>query len=195
MNRRKKIEYETTTKTACLKDLAIDREGGVAAHTFIGGDTIRSNDYLIPFGAIFYQVVKTNLVEDYIDDLTCDRDDPPPPPRIVGAYNITINEGIGIDLREGVSAVDGFGNLLEYQVEPTEIEECDVGVHNVIYTTTDSYGQTTTLVRKVTIRQIDNPTINGLTDIVVEPNEEFNPLDGVTAVDGNGNPVEVEIKE
>lgn len=112
-------------------------------------------------------------------------------PIINGVNDVTIKQGVGIDLTEGVTAsVDGKD--IEFTVDPTEIAKCEVGVHDVTYTATNKK-KTTTVVRKVTIETIDNPTIEGLSDIEVEVGEEFDPLEGVTAKDGNGNDVEVEI--
>lgn len=191
---KKKLYYRTTTKTKCLEDVAIDKAGGQAALTFKAEDKIKSNDYIIPFHAICFQKVKFTHGEEQIDDETCVIDEPGKP-RIIGADDVEINQGIGIDLREGVIAVDSEGNPIDFTVEPSEIDKCDVGVHTVIYTATDREGNTTTVIRNIGICQVANPTISGATDIVVAPNEEFNPLDGVTAVDGNGNEVEVELKE
>ena len=133
-----------------------------------------------------------------IDDETCEGAEPVPPiplkPKIHGAISKTIRQGEGIDLREGVYAVDGYGRPIDYTVEPATLDECDVGVHEVYYSAT-AHGKTTVVIRKITIRKVADPTIYGNTDIVVAPNEEFDPLDGLTAVDQNGNDVEVEVKE
>lgn len=112
-------------------------------------------------------------------------------PIINGANDVTINQGVGIDLTEGVTAtVDG--NPIEFTVNPTELDACDVGEHTVTYTATSGV-KTTTVERIVTIEQVADPTISGLTELTVEVNEEFDPLDGVSAVDGNGNEVEVTV--
>lgn len=196
---KKKTKYDVETITGCLTDNATNEAGAVAFQTFKTEEVEISNDYHIPFPAICAVKVKISTEEYEIEDETCVTDEPVPPipgqPQIIGADNTTINQGIGIDLREGVSAIDGNGNPIAFTVEPSEIDACDVGVHEVIYTATDSQGQTVTVIRKITINQITAPTISGNTDMVVAPNEEFDPLEGVTATDGNGNPVEVEVKE
>lgn len=112
---------------------------------------------------------------------------------ITGANDVTINQGIGIDLTNGVSATGVSGQSIPFTVDPESIEKCDVGEHEVTYTATDS-GITETVTRKVTITAIDDPTISGLTDLTVNVGEEFDPLEGVTAKDGNGNDVAVEVE-
>ena len=192
-----KNKYDVKTTTQCLVDTATRQAGAVAFQTFKAEEFEISNDYHIPFHAICAVEVKTSIEEYEVDDPTCVTDEPTPTdkPKIIGANDVEINQGIGIDLREGVYAVDSMGNEIPFTVEPSELDKCDIGVHNVYYTATDSYGNTVTAVRKVGICKINDPTIEGTTDIVVAPEEEFDPLDGVTAVDGNGNPVEVEVKE
>lgn len=114
-------------------------------------------------------------------------------PKISGANDISVAQGVGIDLIDGVTATLDDEEI-EYSVDPETIDKCDKGIHSVVYTATGN-GKTTTVTRKVTITEIDNPTITGLTDLTVEVGEEFDPLEGVTAKDGNGNDVEVEVVE
>lgn len=135
--------------------------------------------------------------------------------RLEGVSDVTINQGIGIDLADGVHAYDGDGNEIEVVIDPNEINKCDVGVHSVKYTAVgkgdsrrpvicgrNSMGisedcEDLTLieaVRTVTIEQIDPPTISGASDTEVASGTNFNPMDGVSAVDGNGNSVDVEFE-
>lgn len=135
--------------------------------------------------------------------------------RLEGVSDVTINQGIGIDLADGVHAYDGNGNEIEVVIDPNEINKCDVGVHSVKYTAVgkgdsrrpvicgrNSMGisedcEDLTLieaVRTVTIEQIDPPTISGASDTEVASGTNFNPMDGVSAVDGNGNSVDVEFE-
>ena len=132
-------------------------------------------------------------------------------PRFVGIEDVTINQGIGIDLTEGVYAYDGNGNEIEYTVTPDSIDMCDVGEHTVIYRAmaegkkfapwfcSKQRGLAGDLLcnrvalrkdRTVTIEQIDPPRIEGLDTVKISPNVEFDPTEGVTAIDGNGNEIE-----
>lgn len=111
-------------------------------------------------------------------------------PVINGANDVTIDQGDDIDLRQGVTATLD-GTPIEFTVFPEAFDECEVGLHEVTYTATGN-GYTTTVVRKVTVERIDNPLISGISEpILVMVNVTFDALDGVTAVDGKGNPIAV----
>lgn len=190
-----KRNYEVTTNAKCLTDVATGDAGAEAYRTFMGSDIEHSNDYYIRKDKICSVVVKAANEQVEVEDNTCVPSEPPVPPTpkpyIEGADNVSVKQGIGIDLTDGVKAYDGEGSEIPFTVEPTEIDKCDVGTHDVTY----SFGGETK-VRKVTITQIANPTISGATEpISVEINEEFDPLDGVSAVDGNGNEVEVTVEQ
>lgn len=111
------------------------------------------------------------------------------PPHFEGLTNPTINQGTEFDPTEGVRALDKDGNEVAYTVEPDEIDTCEKGNHTLTYTAGE-----TTATRIVTVQTIDDPTISGADTITVQVNEEFDPLDGVTAVDGNGNTLEVTVE-
>ena len=130
---------------------------------------------------------------------------------IDGADDVTINQGVGIDLTEGVTAYDKNGNEIEFTVSPDEIDKCDVGRHSVLYTATgedyitrpsicgedelhipcDITRGTITEERIVTITQADPPTFEGVDDVTISPNTDFDPMSGVSAEDDNGNALEV----
>lgn len=135
--------------------------------------------------------------------------------RLEGVSDVTINQGIGIDLADGVHAYDGDGNEIEVVIDPNEIDKCDVGIHSVKYTAMGkgdsrrpvicgknaldigtACDDLTSIeaVRTVTIEQIDPPTISGIEDMEVADGTVFDPMDGVSAVDGNGNSVDVEFE-
>lgn len=127
-----------------------------------------------------------------------------------GADDVTINQGVGIDLTEGVHAYDANGNEIEYTVEPDSIEKCEVGDHVITYTATGEgsrsvptmcgetalYARACNIIteikkRIITILQSANPIIRGLSDALIQPDETFSPLSGVTAEDANGNELTV----
>lgn len=103
----------------------------------------------------------------------------------VGLKDITSNQGEEVDLYVGVTAYNGDDEEIPFTISPSEVEICEVGTQYVTYT-----AEETVKTRAVTIVAIADPTIDGISgDIEVRPNEEFDPLDGVTATDGNGNPI------
>ena len=133
--------------------------------------------------------------------------------RIEGTSDTTINQGAGIDLTDGVHAYDGDGNEIPFEVEPETIPKCDVGEHLVKYTAigkgasmrpslcgnnalavSDACSDLTTVEedRIVTITQADPPTINGIDEVEIRTSTDFDPTDGVNAVDDNGNAVPFE---
>lgn len=107
-----------------------------------------------------------------------------------GLTNATINQGFDFDLTAGVKAYDKNGNEIPFTVEPSEIDVCQIGNQTFTYTAGDM-----TQERIITVQAIEHPVISGLDMLTVEVNEEFDPLEGVSAVDGNGNEVEVTYDE
>lgn len=190
---KKKTKFDVETIANCLTDNATEEAGAVAFQTFRNEDVEISNDYKIPFHAICAVKVKTTTEEFEVEDDTCVTDEPPVPgePYIEGADNTSIRQGTEFDLTEGVKAYDGDGNEIPFTVEPSEVDKCEVGQQTFTYS-----AEGVTKERVITVTQIANPTINGVTEpIEVVVDEEFDPLDGVTGEDGNGNEVEVAVEQ
>lgn len=109
--------------------------------------------------------------------------------RFIGLTDETIMQGDTFDPLAGVYAVDENGNRIPYEVNPTSINTCNVGNFTFIYSTTEFVAD-----RTVTVTPINNPTILGISDTIeVGRGEEFDPLDGVTAIDGHGNTITVTV--
>ena len=108
-----------------------------------------------------------------------------------GLTNVTINQGTSFDPTDGVTAYDYNGNIVPFSVTPNTLDTCDVGTHTFTY---EAQGLADA-ARTITVVAIANPTISGVpsTTLEVEVGETFDPLDGVTAVDGNGNTVAVTV--
>lgn len=125
-----------------------------------------------------------------------------------GITDVTINQGVGIDLAEGITAYDAYGEEIPFTYDPSEIDECDVGEHTVKYT---AYGATTMTItmpcyedkislpeectegmasvqsyRTVTITQADPPVFDGLENLFIDVGDTVYPAQGVTATDDNG---------
>lgn len=188
------MNYEVETKASCLEDTATGDAGAVAFQTLRAEDVEMSNNYQIPFHAICAVKVTATTSEIEFDDDTCMNETPTPPepvePHINGVHNATIHQGTEFSLTDGVKAYDGNGNEIAFTVTPDEFDTCEVGVHHFTY-----IAEGITATRTITVRQINSPTISGIETLVVEVDEEFDPLEGVTAIDGNGNeiPVIVEV--
>lgn len=128
-----------------------------------------------------------------------------------GIDDVTIKQGVGIDLTEGVHAYNGEGEEIPFTVSPTEIDACNAGTHTVTYSAvgvparivpsfcegkkmlavSDCGTETVTENRIVTIESLGEPTISGAYDERIFTDVEFDPLYGVSAVDGEGNSLEV----
>lgn len=128
-----------------------------------------------------------------------------------GIDDVTIKQGVGIDLTEGVHAYNGEGEEIPFTVSPAEIDACDAGTHTVTYeavgvparivpsfcegkkmlAVSDCGTETVSEERIVTIESLGEPTISGVTDERIYKGVEFYPLNGVSAVDGDGNSLEV----
>lgn len=110
-------------------------------------------------------------------------------PYFKGLTNETINQGTTFDLLNGVHAYDANGNEVPFDVSPSEVASCQIGDQVFTYSM-DGFSQN----RTITVIAIADPTISGISETIeVSRGEEFDPLDGVSAVDGNGNTLTVTV--
>lgn len=194
---KKKISYSVDLDMHKGENITVDGNDGFGAVLGLErGYMIKKNGEeettYIPFHAIEKGVsTKTEETIEVEDDF-CKNDTPPAPgqPHIDGANNTSIRQGTDFDLLEGVMAYDGDGNEIPFSVTPDEVDKCSVGVQKFTYS-----AEGVNKERDITVTQIPNPTISGLTDLTVNVGEEFDELDGVSAVDGNGNPVPVTVEQ
>lgn len=110
-------------------------------------------------------------------------------PYFTGTVDATIKQGTDFDLRAGVNAYDADGMTIPFTVTPSEVDSCQVGKQEFIYEAEGAIDK-----RYITVEEVADPTISGLDTIRVKVNEEFDPDTGVSAVDGNGNTLEVTSK-
>lgn len=107
-----------------------------------------------------------------------------------GIQDASVNQGLGFDLEDGVTAYTYSGSQTTFSVDPSEIEACELGEQTVTYTAMG----VEPVDRTITVLPIADPTISGVSEpIEVRPSEEFDPLSGVTAVDGNGNDITADV--
>ncbi|MCQ2969218.1 MAG: DUF5011 domain-containing protein, partial [Clostridium sp.] len=115
-------------------------------------------------------------------------------PTITGVEKaITIKQGVNFDPKAGVNAVDFEGKKLEVKVTG-DYDLTKVGSYEITYTAIDEFGNTTIEVMTLTVINQDAPTItidNKVTQI--KQGENFDPKAGVTAVDFEGNELEVTV--
>jgi hypothetical protein len=71
-------------------------------------------------------------------------------PKISGVVDFTVTQGETIDYLANVSAVDAFGEVLNVSISGT-VDSETVGQYTIIYTATDSRGNTTTNTAAVTV--------------------------------------------
>lgn len=98
-----------------------------------------------------------------------------------------LSQGQPFSLTDGVVALDANGSEIPYTVSPSTIDTCDVG--DFVFTYTSARGSAT---RNITVEAVVNPLIFGADEGLEETaGVAFDPLDGVTAEDGNGNQITV----
>ena len=127
-----------------------------------------------------------------------------------GVDDAEINQGQDFDPTEGVHAYDGNGEEIPFTVEPSEVDECQVGEIELEYTATGVGKkllpklcgspnlklpycgvERKRLKRNLVIKGIAPPSIRGIERVCLDRETLFNPMDGVSAVDGNGNTLEI----
>lgn len=108
-----------------------------------------------------------------------------------GLSDVTIRQGMTLNLRTGVYAFDAEGNPLTYTVMPPTIDTSVVTTYAVVYTASDGYSET----RNITITELANPVISGMSPISIIEGDTVNTMSGVSAIDGNGNSITVVCEE
>ena len=106
--------------------------------------------------------------------------------KFTGITNTSIKQGSDFDATNGVKAYDSTGAEISYVTIPDTIDTCVVGAHSIAYIANN----VDAVVRTVTVTAVSGPAITGASETLkVNPDEEFDPLTGVTATDANGNDV------
>ena len=125
-----------------------------------------------------------------------------------------IKQGSEFDLRDGITAYDANGNEIPFEVEPEELDTCVVGLHKIQYT---AFGEDSSMKpylrlpkkqrdihvvdfcdlkmlkaeRQIFVTQAMPPRLIGVDRASVRVDATFDPMYGVSAIDDNGNEVEV----
>ena len=107
-----------------------------------------------------------------------------------GVQNVSVPQGTAFDPRDGVVAKSYDGTVIPFTVTPSTFAPCQLGTQIFTY----SADGVESVNRTVSVTPINNPTILGTSDAIeVSRGEEFDPLDGVTAIDGHGNTLTVTV--
>lgn len=115
---------------------------------------------------------------------------PDPTAKIVGVVDATVMQGTDFDLLAGVRAMTNEGVEIPFTVAPSEFVPCDAGEQVFVYEAEGALPK----MRTITVTRMANPAIEGDTStLAISIGEDFDPLDGITATDGNGNPLTVTV--
>lgn len=129
---------------------------------------------------ITYQATDTyNQTTEKTIKVTVIKDDAP----VINAEDKTITQGTKFDPLKDVTAEDKEeGKIEKIEVVKNDVKEKEIGKYEVIYKAVDSYKNETTKTITVTVVENQKPVINA-EDKTIYLNEEFDPLEGVTAED------------
>ena len=102
---------------------------------------------------------------------------------IINAEDKTITQGTKFNPLEGVTAEDKEdGEIKEIEVVTNDVKENKTGEYEVTYKVVDSFNNETKKTINVTVVENQKPVINA-EDKTIYLNEEFDPLEDVTAID------------
>ncbi|MCT4792750.1 DUF5011 domain-containing protein, partial [Exiguobacterium artemiae] len=105
-------------------------------------------------------------------------------PTISGVSNVTIGLNQKFDVRKNVSAKDNVDGTLTKVIKITgSINVNKVGTYNLTYSVSDKAGNKTTIIRKVTVKDLTKPVLSGVAAKTVKYKTSFNPMAGVSAKD------------
>ncbi|PGS49898.1 immunoglobulin-like domain-containing protein [Bacillus sp. AFS041924] len=105
-------------------------------------------------------------------------------PIITGATSKTIVIGASFNAKAGVFATDNVdGSLTNIIKISGSINTKAKGTYTLTYSVSDTSGNVTTVIRKITVIDNIKPVITGATNKTIKLNSTFNPRTGVTAKD------------
>jgi len=105
-------------------------------------------------------------------------------PTISGVGNVTIGLNQKFDVRKNVTAKDNVDGTLTKAIKITgSINVNKVGTYNLTYSVSDKAGNKTTIIRKVTVKDLTKPVLSGVATKTVKYKTSFNPMAGVSAKD------------
>lgn len=102
------------------------------------------------------------------------------PPTITGATNTDVWENSTFDPMDGVSAVDKDGNPVPVTYTGT-VDTSTPGIYYLTYTATDGEGLTSTVRRRVRVKEVPAPHFTGITPLTVNTTTDIDLEAGVQA--------------
>ena len=115
---------------------------------------------------------------------------------VINAEDKTITQGTKFKPLDGVTAEDKEdGKIKDIEVVTNDVKENETGEYEVTYKVVDSFNNETKKTITVTVVENQKPVINAK-DKTIYLNEEFDPLEDVTAIDPeDGNIKDIEVIE
>lgn len=105
-------------------------------------------------------------------------------PILTGIEDCTVEYGSTFDSKAGVSANDNIdGDLTSKIVIEGTVNTFVLGEQILTYKVSDVANNEASVVRKVTVVDTVKPVFSGIDDLTLNLNDNFNALEGVTAVD------------
>ncbi|NMS89879.1 DUF5011 domain-containing protein [Clostridioides difficile] len=105
-------------------------------------------------------------------------------PILSGVEDCIVEYGSTFDSKAGVTANDNIdGDLTSKIVIEGEVNTSILGEQVLIYKVSDVSNNEASVVRKVTVVDTVKPVFTGIDDLILNLNDKFDALEGVTAVD------------
>lgn len=105
-------------------------------------------------------------------------------PVLSGVMNQSINLNSTFDPKKGITAKDNIDGDVTKNIQVSgSVNLKKVGTYTLTYKVADRSGNTTTLIRKITVKDNVKPVITGAKSKTVKYKSSFNPMTGVTAKD------------
>ncbi|XRG77736.1 immunoglobulin-like domain-containing protein [Rossellomorea sp. GAMAL-10_SWC] len=105
-------------------------------------------------------------------------------PVFSGAGDTIIQVGSSFDSKSGVTVTDNVDGDLTSKIQVSgSVDNQKPGEYQLVYSATDSAGNTTTSIRKITVIDSTKPVIHGTADKKININSKFDSMAGVSAVD------------
>jgi len=105
-------------------------------------------------------------------------------PLLSGVTNQSINLNSTFDPKKGITAKDNIDGDVTKSIQVSgSVNLKKIGTYTLTYKVADRSGNTTTLIREITVKDNVKPVITGAKSKTIKYKSSFNPMTGVTAKD------------